>query len=211
MSIAAMVDNEVAKSQRQPPVTAIKATAARAEEGTEKDTPSRTSDVVSALVSYVPAEAIAAYVAVLPFMDPSSADKSSTGGTDAAAHYSYLGRWGLAGVVAVLAIGYAVGYRAIAAKQARRSFKFPWIPVATTFLAFAAWVFAIPNSPFNEFDFYTPELGAAIGTIFATAISFVAAVTGETLTWAQAKTETETPTVPPTAPPTAPAPDPAAG
>lgn len=196
MSIAAMVDNEVAKGQRQPPVTDIRGRAARAEPGQRTEaTPSRTSDVVSALVSYVPAEAIAAYVAVLPFMDPSSADKSSTGQADAAAHYSYSGRWGLAAVVAILAVGYAIGYRAIAARQARQRFVFPLVPVLTTVLAFAAWIFVIPNSPFNEFDFYTAELGAAIGMIVATAISFVAAVTGETLTWSEAETD-ETPTSP---------------
>jgi hypothetical protein len=188
MSIAAMVDNEVAKSEKRPPVTALRARSARAQKEQEpEEATSRTSDVVGALVSYVPAEAIAAYVLLLPFMDPSSVSQTSSGEQPAHSVTSFSGRWGLLIGVAVLAVVYAVGYRKIAAIQAQHKFAFPWIPVFATLLAFAAWVFAIPDSPFNDFGFYTPELGAAAGTVAATFIAFVAAVTGETLTFAKAQ------------------------
>jgi hypothetical protein len=180
MSIAAMVDNEVDKSERRPPTTALgrRARQRRGRGGerelaaTKKPTTSP-SDAITSLVSYVPAEAIAAYVLLLPFMDPSGD--------------GYSGRWGLAGGVAVLAVVYAVGYRKIAAVQAETEFKFPWVPVLFSAASFAAWVFAIPESPFNDFAFYSPELGAAAGTVAATLISFVGAVTGESLTYAAAE------------------------
>lgn len=123
---------------------------------------------ISTLVSFVPAEAIAAYVILLPFMDPSGE--------------GFTGRWLLALGVAVLSIIYAIGYRKIAAVQAQSTFAIPWIPIFTTVFAFGFWVFAIPDSPFNEFSFYTPELGGATGVVGATLISFVGAVTGVTLT-----------------------------
>lgn len=167
MSIVAMVDNELARAAREPPGTRLRqrgpVTSAEATRG---------SDVVSSLVSYVPAEAIAAYLILLPFMDPSGS--------------SYSGRWGLAAGVAVLAVAYTVGYRYLAVDRGERDC-FPWVPVVTTALAFAAWVFAIPDSPFNAFGFYTPELGGAAGTVAAGLISFVGAATGETLTAAEAK------------------------
>lgn len=170
MSIAAMVDNEVAKSEGKPPITRARA---RSRPRGDEEAATRTSDVLSSLASYVPAEAIAAYLVLLPFMDP-----SGTG---------YTGRWWLAVSVTVLAVGYTLGYRKIAAVQAKEPFAVPWVPILTTVFAFAAWVFAIPNSPFNDFGFYTPELGGAAGTLVATGISFIGAVTGETLTAAKAK------------------------
>jgi hypothetical protein len=169
MSIAAMVDNEVAKSERKPPITRVRARS-RPRGGAEAAT--RTSDVLTSLASYVPAEAIAAYLVLLPFMDPSGK--------------GYSGRWGLAAGVSVLAVIYTVGYRKIAAVQVGKPFAIPWVPIVTTVFAFASWVFAIPTSPFNDFGFYTAELGGAVGTVVATGISFVGAVTGETLTAAKA-------------------------
>jgi membrane protease YdiL (CAAX protease family) len=54
----------------------------------------------------------------------------------------------------------------------------PWFALVITTLAFAAWVFAIPDSPFNSFDFYTAELGGAVGTAAATLIATVGAAFG---------------------------------
>jgi len=135
-------------------------------EAEESVSATRAGDVIGTLVSFVPAEAIAAYLVLLPFM---------AGGDDST------GRWFLALGVGVLAVVYAIGYRKIAAVQAQAEFRVPWIPIFTTIFAFTFWVFAIPNSPFGEFSFYSPELGGAVGVIAATLISFVGAVTGETL------------------------------
>ena len=166
MSITAMVDNEVLKDQGEPPPSA-------ADEGGQP----AGKGVVKGIVDYVPAEAIAAYVLLLPFMDPSNS--------------GFTGRWFLALGVAVLAALYAIGYRKLAQIQAKTktpdaSFRFPLIPLLATLCAFAAWVFALPTSPFNSLAFYTPELGAAVGVVVATAIAFIASLTGETLTYSSA-------------------------
>jgi hypothetical protein len=167
MSIATMVDNEVAKDEKQPPVTRMRERSADADEAS-----TRSSQVLSSLASYVPAEAIAAYLIILPFVDPSGK--------------GWTGHWILAASITLLAIIYAVGYRYLASKQQTRGgFTFPWVPAIVTILAFAAWVFAIPDSPFNDLDWYTVQLGGAAGTVAATLIAFVGSVTGETLTQAK--------------------------
>jgi hypothetical protein len=175
MSIAAMVDNEVARAEGQPPMTRLRGARAAAGRPEPEAAGGRTTEVVSALASYVPAEAIAAYLLLLPFVTP------DTGSDD------FTGRWILAGAVTILGCGYCLGYRKIAAIQTGKPFRMPWVPLVTAALAFAAWVFAIPNSPFNEFGFYTPELGGAVGTVAATVISFIGSVTGETLTYKDAQ------------------------
>lgn len=175
MSIAAMVDNEVARSQGEPPPTATRRRAGRRRGAGAGEKQRGPGEAISALVSYVPAEAIAAYLLLLPFMDPSDE--------------TYTGRWALAGGVALLSIFYAVGYRKIAAVRDGTEFKAPLLPAAISVLAFAAWVFAIPDSPFNDCAFYTPELGAAAGTVAASMLSFIGAVTGEVLTYAAVETE----------------------
>jgi amino acid transporter len=168
MSIAAMVDNEVAQSAGASGDSPIRFGPTTPGTQATDGATSRAGEIVSSLATYVPAEAIAAYLVLLPFMDP-----SGTG---------YTGRWWLAGGIAVLAVLYTIGYRKIAAVKASQKFAMPWIPILTTVFAFAAWVFAIPTSPFNDLAFYTPELGGAVGTIVATGISFVGSVTGQTLT-----------------------------
>lgn len=136
--------------------------------GVQAISATKAGDVIGTLVTFVPAEAIAAYLILLPFMDPSDD--------------GFTGRWFLTLGVGVLSVIYAVGYRKIAAVQAGGEFSMPWIPIFTTLFAFTFWVFAIPESPFGEFSFYSPELGGAAGVVAATLISFVGAVTGETLT-----------------------------
>jgi amino acid transporter len=190
MSITAMVHNEVLKSQGRPPATSTRTRrAGRAHDNSSAEgSGTAAGDVIAALVSYVPAEAIAAYLVLLPFMDPSSNDRSGTRGpSQLVGHESYTGRWWLATAITVLAVLYAIGYRKLQAVQIDEAFAMPWIPIATTILGFSAWVFAIPDSPFADFSFYTPQLGGAAGSIVATAISFVGAVTGETLTYAKAR------------------------
>lgn len=180
MSIVAMVDNEVQRAKRGPARTTLRRPARRniAAEAAKTDgsAPSQTSTggVISSLVSYVPAEAIAAYVAFLPFMDPSA---------DGVGEDSYSGRFALVGAVALLAILYAIGYRYLASLRASKPFKMPLLAIVTALVGFVAWVFALPDSPFNYFDFYSHELGATVGTFVATAIAFVGGLTEETLTY----------------------------
>src|SRR4051812_28977545 len=110
MSITAMVDNAVRKDLAPSQPTQPPATPAAAEPAQRPE-----KGVVTGIVEYVPAEAIAAYVLLLPFVDPS--DKGLTG------------HWFLALGVAVLAAAYAIGYRKLAQVKAKTttpsvSFKF---------------------------------------------------------------------------------------
>lgn len=115
--------------------------------------------IATELTRYIPTEAVGLYTAALPFLL----------GSDPLGDQSYTGRWILAAVVAVAAVLYGVGiFRAQVQKRGER---FRWPPKRTAIIvvAFAAWVVLIPGSPFNEFSWYTPAIGALIG-LGATAV-----------------------------------------
>lgn len=122
---------------------------------------SQMAAIATELTRYIPTEAIGLYTAVLPFLLGDSPLGSE----------SYTGRWILSGVVATVAVLYGVGvFRAEVHKRGER-FRWPPKRTAIIIIAFVAWVALIPGSPFNEFAWYTPALGAVIGIAANVALS----------------------------------------
>jgi hypothetical protein len=114
------------------------------------------------LARYVPTEAVTLYTAILPFLvseDTPLADQD------------YTSRWVLAIGVGIFAVLYAVGVyrREITARKA--PFKVPPKRTAVVAFAYAAWVFVLPGSPFNDFGWYTPTIGAIGGLVAAALIA----------------------------------------
>lgn len=58
---------------------------------------------------------------------------------------------------------FAVGIYKRALDEAGADFHWPPRRTVTVIAAYAAWVFLIPGSPFNDFDWYSSALGAAVG------------------------------------------------
>ncbi|HEX2084991.1 MAG TPA: hypothetical protein VHF89_04860 [Solirubrobacteraceae bacterium] len=117
---------------------------------------SRTADVAAALASRIPAEAIAVYTGVLAFLVKDDEPLNEQG---------YGKVWALAAVVAVLAVMYGVGVYRQKLKAANKPFKFPVWRAVNILIAFAAWVCVIPGSPLQEFDWYSPDVGAIIAIV----------------------------------------------
>jgi hypothetical protein len=120
----------------------------------ETETLAASPDVLAQLTRYIPTEAVALYVAILPFMVPK--DKPLT-------TQDFTSRWVLAGAVATVAVLFAVGVYRRARVERGEAFRWPLRRTLTVLLAYVAWVFAIPASPLNDFGWYTASLGAVVG------------------------------------------------
>jgi hypothetical protein len=115
---------------------------------------SSTAAIAAGLTRYIPGEAVGLYTAGLPFL------LGSSGSLDSG---NFTGRWVWAALVAILAVLFGVGvYKAEVEKRGER---FRWPPRRTAVIVFAylAWVVLIPGSPFGEFSWYSPALGALVG------------------------------------------------
>lgn len=120
--------------------------------------------VLNELARYIPTEAIAVYVAILPFTVPKDLPLT---------YQHFTSRWVLALAVGLAAILFSVGVYRRALLDRGEPFRWPARRTATVVLAYAAWVFAIPASPLNEFGWYTGALGAVVGTATTTVITLV--------------------------------------
>ena len=102
---------------------------------------STTSKFIGRLLEFIPGDIVAGYVAVLPFLPVPDE--------------SYLPQWTTASVFLALApIIVALGFireRRLEKKAVWAWKEWPWFRLAAAPLAFAAWVFALPNSPVNDF------------------------------------------------------------
>ena len=62
----------------------------------------------------------------------------------------------------------------MAKKQPGDKFLFPWFEILIAPIAFAAWAFALPDTPLNSISGYSVRWNAAILTVTVTAITLVA-------------------------------------
>lgn len=151
----------------QPPDRPLKGQAAtltedvRAQAITRTTTPTegiQLQAIADTLTKYMPAEVVAMYTAILPFLVPKD---------EALNQQDFTLRWIVVAAIAAIGLIYGVGLYAKTQRSNYAPFK-PWVAVwksTTIVVAFAAWVCLIPGSPFNSFGWYTPSIGAIIAIL----------------------------------------------
>lgn len=120
--------------------------------------------VLTQLTDLIPTEAVALYVAILPFTVPKDVPLDQQ---------DFTSRWVLAIGVAIAAVLFGVGVYRRAVIERGETFRWPFRRTATVLLAYAAWVFAIPASPLNSFEWYTGSIGAVVGIVVTALIALM--------------------------------------
>jgi len=187
VSISAMTN--VAVSRRTDDL----GTGARGERRTARETAVSTADepatqspataALKSIAAYIPTEIITLYVATLAVLaasEPSTgapaAEAGRTGGTIANS----------AGLVAfwifivltpvVVWLVYAAKVRNANKALPKRPKTWPWWEMISASIAFATWAYAMPNSVFTRFEWYTTALGGLAVLIVSTALGLVAPI-----------------------------------
>lgn len=117
---------------------------------------------LSRLTRYIPTEAITLYVALL--------------GVVGAAGASYTGRWIAFALFVLLTPSMAYVDWRIAARRYLRSDRGAGrvllrFNLGAATIAFAAWAFSLPASPFNEFAWYDPKWGGFVALAASIALT----------------------------------------
>ena len=151
MSLVSMVDTKLAIQQAQDP---------------QKPSPDKPvgvqTNIVNQITRWIPTETISVYVALLALVAPLVPHSSS-----------YASRWTLFWLMTA-ANPVVVILLVMAKKQPGDKFSFPWFETLIAPIAFAAWAFALPDTPLNSIAGYSVRWNAAILPVTATAITLVA-------------------------------------
>lgn len=151
------------------------------------DSPAATSvdTALNLLIGYIPTEIVTLYLAVMGVLQPADVSTNQTATTDAtrsalSAVDSYQPEW-LAFFFFLVATPLAfwaiyIGKLRAAGKPVARKTLPLWEPTAAL-IAFLAWAFAIPNSPFRSFeDWYSPAIAAIIALIISAVLGLAAPI-----------------------------------
>jgi hypothetical protein len=151
MSLVSMVDTKLARDEGYDP---------------DKPSPSQpigvSTDLVNQITRWIPTETITVYVALLPLLAPLAQHDPS-----------YHSRWVLFGVIAG-SNPLIVILLTMAKTPAGQGFSLPWFEMVVAPVAFAAWAFALPDTPLNSVVGYDIKWNAAILTITTTGITLIA-------------------------------------
>jgi uncharacterized membrane protein len=163
MSLVSMVDTKLASQQAQ-----------------DKSKPSPdqpigvSTSIANQITRWIPTETISVYVALLALLAPLAQHSPS-----------FTSRWVLfwlmtaANPVVVVLLVMAKkqpGTRLVMTKKRQSGGDplFPWFEIFIASIAFAAWAFALPDTPLNSVSGYSIRWNAAILTVTTAAISLVA-------------------------------------
>ncbi|MBV9793407.1 MAG: hypothetical protein JO016_05640 [Actinobacteria bacterium] len=150
MSIATMVDTRIARQQA---------------ENINSPSPDKPvgapTDLVNQITRWIPTETITIYVALLALLAPVARHAPT-----------YQSRWVLLGIVA--ASNPVVVYLLTKAKTQTKKIQMPWFEMMVAPVAFAAWAFALPDTPLSSIPGYQLKWNAAIVTVTTTAIVLIA-------------------------------------
>ena len=151
MSIAAMVDTSLASKQAADPQKVSPAVPVGV-----------STDLANQITRWIPTETITVYVALLALVAPQTAHDTS-----------FASRWALFWIAA--AVNPVVVLLLTMAKAKTRSdFKVPVFAMIISPIAFAAWSFALPDTPLSSISGYDIKWNAAIITVTTVAITLVA-------------------------------------
>lgn len=151
MSIASMVDTKLTLQQAQDP---------------RKANPEQpvgvSTNIVNQITRWIPTETITVYVALLALVAPLAPHSPS-----------FTSRWVLFGLMTA-ANPIVVVLLVMAKKESGDKFKLPVFEMIIASIAFAAWAFALPDTPLSSISGYGITWNAAILTVTTTAITLVA-------------------------------------
>jgi hypothetical protein len=135
------------------------------------ETESTGSAALKAIVTYIPTEVITLYVAALAAVragHPSTA-MPTTG--ELTTYWIFLG---LTPVIVWLV--YAGKVKTAGKRAPVDPRKWPWWEMVSATVAFVAWAYALPSSPFSRFTWYTAALGTLVLLIASTLLGLVAPI-----------------------------------
>lgn len=137
-------------------------------QGADADQPSPNAPVgvptnwANQITRWIPTETITVYVALLALVAPEAAHKSS-----------FASRWVLFGIIVAIN-PVVVILLAMAKSKTWKLDKFPVFEMLIAPIAFAAWAFALPDTPLNSISGYNIKWNAAIVTVTTIGITLVA-------------------------------------
>jgi hypothetical protein len=155
MSIASMVDTHLAAQ--------IGADTATASPPSPQGVP---TNILNQITRWIPTETIAVYVAMLPLLAAVSTSSPS-----------YTSRWILFGLVAAANPVIVVLIALAKIDMTTFSWKaipFPLFAIIMSTVAFAAWAFALPDTPLSNIGGYNTKWGIAIITTVTIGITLIA-------------------------------------
>jgi uncharacterized membrane protein len=150
MSIASMVDTAVARQQADDPHKVSPAVPAGV-----------STNLVNQITRWIPTETITIYIALLALLASQPASSSFTS------------RWVLFG--ALVAVNPLVVVLVMMAKSTTANpFKLPVFEMVVAPVAFAAWAFALPDTPLSSISGYDIKWNTAIILVSAVAVTLIA-------------------------------------
>jgi hypothetical protein len=111
------------------------------------------ASALEALVAYIPTEVVTAYVAVLAAIHSDDATRAGQW----AAFYFFMVSTPFA-VWATFAVKLRAGGEALPVHPRA----WPWWELIASTIAFGSWAYTLPDSPFADWSWYQPNLGAAL-------------------------------------------------
>lgn len=146
-----------------------------ASKGDPPETQTAGSSALSAIAAYIPTEVLTVYVAVIAAINPAQASATSSG--SAAGAFLFF----LVATPIVVWLVYAGKVRKAKKKLPVKLAQWPkWEMFAAT-VAYAAWAFALPETPFASYAWYSAAIAAVAVLLVSMAIGLIAPVVAQTL------------------------------
>ncbi|MEX0754968.1 MAG: hypothetical protein WD556_07615 [Actinomycetota bacterium] len=144
-------------------------------------TASTATAALKSIATYIPTEVITLYVAILAALAPSNpsrpsarAEITSTGGT-VASSADLVAFWIFVALTPVVVwVVYATKVKNADGRLPSSPSKWPWWEMVSATVAFVAWAYAMPDSVFTRFDWYTAAIGSVIVLSVSTALGLLA-------------------------------------
>lgn len=174
MSISSMTNVAFARRRDVPPTGEAPGSigAIAGEKGDREETQTQASTTLSAIAAYIPTELLTIYVAVVAALNATT--------TDAAPNPS---AW--PALIIFVIVTPVVVWLVYAGKVRKAKKTLPlsigqwpkWEMMAAT-IAFAAWAFAFPQTPFADFSWYNAAIAGLVVLIVTTGLGLLAPVIG---------------------------------
>jgi hypothetical protein len=175
MSVAALADNRLLRST---PETVPEGQPAVAElEGAK--VPGVKEGGLNSIVQWIPIETIGVYV----FLQQLFLDPLKPAASQSLDQLNFSARWHVFFVGLVLTILTVPLYTALKAKLATATFKFPLGETVIGTLAFVLWAAALPETPLDDWAWWSPDYGVAAITVSALLLNPIAVLLGLKAEW----------------------------